>query len=180
MGFFIKRINGSAAENFFFKAYSIILSDKEIESHEKKLDELKRLFPILKDVNKDKFDENLTAVNLELLEIAWTKYCMKKGVGMSQIIDFIVNQKTKIEAMVPELKSYESLETIYNQAFGSSYADGNTAMAVIFISQILEDANRLGEEKPDEMAELINSISYLFVGTFKVSMDFIEQNKLVS
>jgi len=73
--------------------------------------------------------ENLTAVSLEMFDIAWTKYLNSKRVGLMTNVDFKTKKLAPIEEKMPRIKDVEGLRFAYNQAFGSSYTDGNTEMA---------------------------------------------------
>jgi hypothetical protein len=175
MGIFIKKIRGNAARDLFAKWYTNIISDEEMATHKGQLRKLKEVFPLLENVKQDVFDENLTAVNLQWLDIAWTKYYMKKHINMMTAIDF----NTEVQAQVPGIKKYEELSTLYNQAFGSSYTDGNTVMAELFVSNIMDDFIEANERHPEEVNQIILGVSSLFVKTYDIYTKMIERSHLI-
>lgn len=176
MGLFIKKIRGDAARDIFAKWYTNILSDKEMATHKGQLQQLKEIFPLLAHVRQDVFDEELTTANIQWLNIAWTKYYMRKHIDMTKAIDFM----TEVEALVPGIKKYEETGSLYNQAFGSSYTDGNTAMAELFVSNIMDDFVEANQRHPEEVTQIILGISSLFVKTYDIYTKMLERAHLIS
>ena len=176
MGLFIKKIRGEAARDLFAQWYRNILSDKEMATHVGQLQQLKEFSPLLANVRQDVFDEELTAVNIQWLNIAWTKYFMKNHIDMMKGIDFM----SDVEALVPGLKKYEELGSLYNQAFGSSPTAGNYVMAELFVSNILDDFISRNENDREELDELIAGISHLFSKTYDIYKNMFEKSKLIS
>lgn len=179
MGLFTKKINEKVAKDFFTMSYTKLIADKEMATHIGQLQQLKEVFPLLEDVKQEVFDENLTAVNLQWLDAAWTHYYLSKGISFSDGIDITIKIQTGAETLVPGVKKYDDLKTLYNQAFGSSSTDGNTAVAEVFVSHIIDDYETRVTQESEEIRQVILGISTLFVGTFDLYTDIIKRYRLV-
>lgn len=179
MGIFRKKINESKAIAFYEQSYKDFMSEKENERHKEQLNLLKENFTLFGYVSQTDFDECITAANLAWLDIAWSKYTFSKGVNILDSVDFKSKHIVPIEKKLG-IDKYSSLREMFSEAFGSSYTDGNTAMAQAFMQHVLPIYDSAEELKPDELRDTILFLSGQFVGTFDVSMKHIKSAKLLS
>ena len=175
MGFFIKKINEEKALDFFIWAYTKILSEEEMERNKDKLRKLKEAFPLLKDVNQESFDENLTAVNIELLQAAWAKYYFSKGIGIIDAVQFNKKVDSEIESRFPLYKKLNGLIYSYNRAFAS------LNMEELFVSEIMGNSYKIAyEQQPEKIKEILANVSYMFAGTLDLAKQTIKEHKILS
>jgi hypothetical protein len=179
MGLFRKKINEPKAIKFYEQSYKDFLSEKESKRHKEQLDLLKENFTLFGYVGQGDFDECITAANLAWLDIAWSKYTFKRGVEILNSVDFKAKHIVPIEQKLG-IDKFSSLREIFSDAFGSSYTDGNTAMAQAFMQHVLPIYDSAEELKPDELRETILFLSGQFVGTFDVSMNHIKSANILS
>jgi hypothetical protein len=178
MGFFIKKIDTELAKEFFRSSYETIISDDEMKNNIEKLKQLKQALPLMSEVNQKDFDVQLTAVNIELLEISWTKYAFKK-VGLSAATDFLLDVKFPLSKEISGLEKYSDLVSEYSQAFGSSSVNGFEPMAVLFLSKLLNNFESVSTDDQTSVNEMIQSIVWLIGGSFEVIDGYVKSSHLI-
>lgn len=176
MGFFSKKINEDKTIHFLITAYSDILSKEKLDSNTEKLIQVKKAMPLLIHVKQSDFDKQLTAVKLELLSIAWTKYMVSK-IGMDSVMNYILNIKPKVDGGVIGLGEYDELMSDYNKAFAYGIHNGFATMAEYFISQLLPNFE---EADSDELGNVVSMVSDLIAGSYSVSSNLVKQAGLIS
>lgn len=179
MGIFTKKINEQAALEFFAMAYTKILSKEEQVKHIDQLRQIQTTFPLLKDVKQQDFDENMRAVNIAWLEIAWTKYYTKKHVSLRDGLHFGVKMRSDVKSSVPSIDQYEALARTYTQAFGSSFTDGNGVMATQFVMQLLPHFDEVASRHPEETRQIILFFSSQFIGIFDACIAGFQTRRLI-
>jgi hypothetical protein len=183
MGLFKKKINEEKATDYFFWAYDKILSKEEMHLNKNKLAKLIEAYPVFKDVEQVTFNLQLSAVNLELLDIAWTKYLFPKGVDMLEMITFNSKVQEKLKVKYPSITKLEDLMHEYNQCFAKIHPSigGFTFMADRFIVHILGDnLDDVSADNQEDINNAVREIHAQFNDTYAVSRASIKQHKLVS
>jgi hypothetical protein len=174
MGLFNRRVNVDKAREFFTMAVATILSEEEHNNNLKRLDELIAKVPVLKSCDKEKFDTQLTAVNLVLMYSAWNLWCYKK------IKSFVHDGLTLVEDSLETnqaVKGYRYSIDYYKDIsgyHGPEVPSGTTAIAQQFVKSITK-SKRL----PDPSDELVQTFRYLFDGTLESYTTDFKRLKLI-
>ena len=166
MGLFKKQIDRQAATDFFVMAYTKILSSQEQLKNVDQLRKITEAAPILRYAKQQDFDEQLRAVNAAWLDIAWSKYIFGR-IDIMTSVDFMTELKSRLNSQLPGFSDCASFADFYGESFGSSSTDGNTAMAWVFIRNILRDFDQaIAKRYSDEFNNAVRVFSYLFVGIY--------------
>ena len=183
MGLFKKKINEEKATDYFFWAYDKVLSKEEMHLNKNKLAKLIEAYPVFKDVKQVTFNFQLSAVNLELLDIAWTKYLFPKGVDMLEMITFNNKVQEQLKEKYPALTKLEDLMHEYNQCFAKSTPSigGFTFMADRFVVHLLDNnLEGISPAHQDDINNAVQEIHAQFNDTYEISRTSIKQHKLVN
>lgn len=179
MGLFKKSIDRNRADEFFKLAYTKTISAEASLAQIDKLSQLKEVLPILANVNQTTFNTNLNAINLTLLDFAWSQYLKAKHINISDIIDSGVHNEG-IREQVVGMGFYNNLLSSFNQAVGrSSFSrDASGELAFDFVNQILA-SNDLEKAELDDLNELRKTISWLFLGSYDLYTKNFQEFKLI-
>ena len=169
-----KSIDKELSKRYFTDFIDSIFSEKEIESHNEKLSRLKRDLPILKLVNQECFNDNLTAVNLALLRLSWTKFRFKK-LGVDGIDDLDSNNLIEnIIVSTPKSKKYENLYKEYSNMLNEGL--GITGISEAFIKNILENKVIVTQKETDG---LLGTFNWFFSGTEENNRKHFKETGLI-
>jgi hypothetical protein len=189
MGLLRKKINSTKAHDFFMEMYSRMISPNVGDTNREVIHDLRQDFPLLRHASSQTFSKYMTAASIAWLDIAWTKYAFKHGVKILDIGEFKRSIEDDLDKVKPgpwgdptlQFTELNELAEIYGASFGSSYTNGNTIMAELFVQDLMGEQHfaLASKQKPDELERIILSISRLFVSQYDMYSQIIKKHHLL-
>jgi hypothetical protein len=161
MSMFKKKINLKATEMYLRHAIQNMLSEEEQATHIHKLREVAKGVPEFSEVKQSTFSDNLTAVNLQLLDFAWAEFQKKSGASPLRNLEINLELR-RIESSIPGYDDYDDLYTDYNQALarGNPQADSFDQMSLTFLTHVLPEKvqHDITTERAQEVHTIISQL----------------------